>query len=666
MIHINGITIKNFRPYYGIKEFSFGKDDGVSIILGDNGVGKSSLIRAIKFVLFDEFENRDLFSIKNELNIIAWEEQNFEMYVSLDFRYNDSGYILKRIKRIRVNIHGEPQSDSNFESVVTLIKDNQVLSYDDTNLVLKNIVPRKIAEFILFEGETISKYKDLLDNNRNLEIYDSIRKILGVNTLENSLFDLSKFHENLITEKTKLIKESNKNESFRASLDQALVEKENYEKEKFRANKEREEKLIINDEYTKLLKSNSRTSDLMKNRDEINLEIKRVSNDIDSEVSKIKDLLKNYRFICNDLVKDMINNVSEEMTNLLQVDEKNRSMKNDLKSLQRILELKECQYCGGTIGETAIAEINKKISDIQRSIVILSEEDIEKIARFKSDMQILNDLLENQSSTQIYSRIKESNINITKKLIERDNLIQKKKDTSDQIDQIKGDIDIEKVISDLKKLTIEIKKLDEIIFDCEEKLRKIKSKVDELLSKSIEKIDLTNLDNRIKKTEFLKRIFVESIDKYSKQMRIKVQNDATTIFKQISENSDYDKLEFDEKYGLKLIDKHGRSVPNISSGYMTLITISLIYGLHKNSTLTGTIFLDAPFSVLTNFHRDNIIRTFQSLSPQVILLVYKDQIDLHELRNLMQGKLIKEYEIYQDSSENDSIYKTKIKEVQNG
>jgi hypothetical protein len=96
---------------------------------------------------------------------------------------------------------------------------------------------------------------------------------------------------------------------------------------------------------------------------------------------------------------------------------------------------------------------------------------------------------------------------------------------------------------------------------------------------------------------------------------------------------------------------------------MTLITISLIYGLHKNSSLTGTIILDAPFSVLTNFHRDRIINTFKDLSPQVILLVYKDQINIQDIREKMKDRLVKEIEIFQDKKTVDSLYKTIIKEV---
>ena len=145
-----------------------------------------------------------------------------------------------------------------------------------------------------------------------------------------------------------------------------------------------------------------------------------------------------------------------------------------------------------------------------------------------------------------------------------------------------------------------------------------------------DEVDLSDLNNKIETTKYILEIVNETIEKFSIEMRLKVQNDATDLFRRISHNDEYNELVFDEHYGLKLIDKSRRTVPNISSGYMTLITISLIYGLHRNSSLTGTIILDAPFSVLTDFHRERIISTFQELSPQVILLAYSDQINIEK------------------------------------
>ena len=189
MLHINKITIKNFRPYFGIQTFDFGKKKGLSIVLGDNGIGKTSLIKAIKFALYNEFDSVGSFKVKNEMNIIAWEQQDFHLFVALDFLYDDVQYILKRVVRNKSDVHN-PTSDFDFENTVTLIMNDTMLSKEDTKRMLKNIIPKEISEYILFEGETINKYKDLLDNDKNQEIYDSIRKILGIKILENSKIDL--------------------------------------------------------------------------------------------------------------------------------------------------------------------------------------------------------------------------------------------------------------------------------------------------------------------------------------------------------------------------------------------------------------------------------------------------------------------------------------------
>ena len=43
MLHITKITLNNYRPYYGVTEIDIGEEQGLSIIMGDNGIGKTSL-----------------------------------------------------------------------------------------------------------------------------------------------------------------------------------------------------------------------------------------------------------------------------------------------------------------------------------------------------------------------------------------------------------------------------------------------------------------------------------------------------------------------------------------------------------------------------------------------------------------------------------------------
>lgn len=662
MLHINSITIKNFRPYYGIKRFDFGEEDGLSIIMGDNGIGKSSLIRAFKYVLYDEFDNELEFKIKNELNIVAWEEQNFEMYVVLDFTYNNDDYILKRSRTMKANLL-QPKSDNDFLSSVMLNQNGKILSNAETERILKNIIPKKISEYILFEGETISRYKKLLDSNQNSEIYKSIRKILGLTVLENSLFDLETQLSIYESEKIKMAKENTSNEKIKKQLSGFNEERKNLLIEQ----KETKEKLAEAKEQLEnskqILKNNTSISNLMKEKTGYETEIKNAKESIISLKQMVKNKIKQYKSFSKEFVESELKGVPDEIIEIKNNVQFNKFKEEKIKQLEDVYLMEECQYCGNHMGDSERFNIEQKINELQKDLIAVEDERLILLYEHEEKMNALNNLISDVPDLE-KTFIKDQELMIQQNLIKIDGFKQSLKTTNEQIESLGGVGDLDEVVRAYSqaetKITIYNNTLDEI----NKSLGDVQSKIDNVSKKIIADIDLSVIESKINITKTLIKVFKLSIEEFSKKMRIKVQEDATELFKQISENKEYDRLEFDEHYGLKLLDRKNRVVPNISSGYMNLITISLIYGLHKNSTLTGTIVLDAPFSVLTEFHRENIISAFQKLSPQVILLVYKDQIDLYKIRKDMQGHLINEYEIYQDRSQVDSSYKTEIRRIE--
>lgn len=662
MLHINSITIKNFRPYYGIKRFDFGEEDGLSIIMGDNGIGKSSLIRAFKYVLYDEFDNELEFKIKNELNIVAWEEQNFEMYVVLDFTYNNDDYILKRSRTMKANLL-QPKSDNDFLSSVMLNQNGKILSNAETERILKNIIPKKISEYILFEGETISRYKKLLDSNQNSEIYKSIRKILGLTVLENSLFDLETQLSIYESEKIKMAKENTSNEKIKKQLSGFNEERKNLLTEQ----KETKEKLAEAKEQLEnskqILKNNTSISNLMKEKTGYETEIKNAKESIISLKQMVKNKIKQYKSFSKEFVESELKGVPDEIIEIKNNVQSNKFKEEKIKQLEDVYLMEECQYCGNHIGDSERFNIEQKINELQKDLIAVEDERLILLYEHEEKMNALNNLISDVPDLE-KTFIKDQELMIQQNLIKIDGFKQSLKTTNEQIESLGGVGDLDEVVRAYSQAETNITIYNNTLDEINKSLGDVQSKIDNVSKKIIADIDLSVIESKINITKTLIKVFKLSIEEFSKKMRIKVQEDATELFKQISENKEYDRLEFDEHYGLKLLDRKNRVVPNISSGYMNLITISLIYGLHKNSTLTGTIVLDAPFSVLTEFHRENIISAFQKLSPQVILLVYKDQIDLYKIRKDMQGHLINEYEIYQDRSQVDSSYKTEIRRIE--
>ena len=58
MFRIEKLVLQNFGAYYGKQEIEFPKDNGVCIVWGDNGFGKTTITNAFRYVLWDVIYGR--------------------------------------------------------------------------------------------------------------------------------------------------------------------------------------------------------------------------------------------------------------------------------------------------------------------------------------------------------------------------------------------------------------------------------------------------------------------------------------------------------------------------------------------------------------------------------------------------------------------------------
>lgn len=50
MLHFLGLSIENFGPYKGTQDIDFTAEDGVTLIWGNNGLGKTTLLNVFRYV----------------------------------------------------------------------------------------------------------------------------------------------------------------------------------------------------------------------------------------------------------------------------------------------------------------------------------------------------------------------------------------------------------------------------------------------------------------------------------------------------------------------------------------------------------------------------------------------------------------------------------------
>lgn len=77
---LNKIIIKNFRSYYG--ENSFELSDGLTLVIGDNGDGKTTFFEALEW-LFDTSKDNKSESIFPKCVKRKWELERVMKFLSL-------------------------------------------------------------------------------------------------------------------------------------------------------------------------------------------------------------------------------------------------------------------------------------------------------------------------------------------------------------------------------------------------------------------------------------------------------------------------------------------------------------------------------------------------------------------------------------------------------
>ena len=147
----------------------------------------------------------------------------------------------------------------------------------------------------------------------------------------------------------------------------------------------------------------------------------------------------------------------------------------------------------------------------------------------------------------------------------------------------------------------------------------------------------------------------DGLDKYRQYLKEQVQEDATKIFLNLTNNKEYTRLEINDNYGLNIIHESGKLISIRNAGLQHIVALSLIGALHQNAPLRGPIVMDSPFGRLDSEHEDNIIKYLPELANQVMLFVFDKEIDEQRARQNLGSSLLQEYKLERGNNTFETI-----------
>jgi exonuclease SbcC len=208
---IENLEMKNFKSH---KDTRIDFDTGITIIMGGNGSGKSSILEAISFALFKQHSSK-----KIEQLITLGDIKN-KLYIKLDFTSNGRTYRVTRERgktgskaTILIKDHGGFQQLASGDSQVT--QEIQSILEMDGDLFLNAVYVRQgeIADLV---DKTPSEKKQL------------IGKLLGIDSLEKAWKNMKSVIEEYAKEKIRLEGKLENTDSINEDIESITDEKNKY------------------------------------------------------------------------------------------------------------------------------------------------------------------------------------------------------------------------------------------------------------------------------------------------------------------------------------------------------------------------------------------------------------------------------------------------------
>lgn len=169
---IKDIVIKNFRSYYGENKFTF--SDGLTLVIGDNGDGKTTFFEALQW-LFETMVERNTIDNASEMRKSKLEiGESDEVYVAMTFDHDGEKRIEKSYTFTRTSDSSFSTSKIDFRGYQTSMSGRELV---DGKLLMNRCFDSFIQRFSMFKGEsTLNVFQDRTALKELVDKFSDVRK----------------------------------------------------------------------------------------------------------------------------------------------------------------------------------------------------------------------------------------------------------------------------------------------------------------------------------------------------------------------------------------------------------------------------------------------------------------------------------------------------------
>ncbi|MEH2267434.1 MAG: AAA family ATPase [Nostoc sp.] len=626
---LTSIKLCNFRSFYGTTPemlLAGGDVQNTTIIHGNNGSGKTSLLNAFTWVLYDKF-SAAFASIEQLVNKRALAEtqkgQAVECWVEIGWEHEGKRY---RVKRACRGYKNEGDFDAGKTQLTMWVgaddgKWNIPIQQPDD--IINQILPATLHQYFFFDGERI---EEIVRSDKKAEIAEATKIFLGVEVINRSIRHLGDAKKTLEND-LKAIGDSETKQLLRQQ-EKIERERERITKRQTEIKEELEYQQTFKKETSNRLRELSAAKELQERWQD--LESQKAANQ--EEYKKTKEALKKvisargYTVLLSETTsqfRGIINDLKQrgELTSGI-----SREFVSDLLNSQRCI-------CGAELheGNHSHTHVSNWLNKAGSSAV--EETAIRMIAQVDEIDKQATGFWEEVDREQ--TRINQLRQSISQIEGDLDNIQERlRKDANEEISSLQKRLDeIESKIDELNReqganqqqiaqLTTEIEGLNKQI--AKQKLNEDKQ---------------TLAQRRINATQDAIERLTEVRNRQEQQFRLQLEKRVQEIFTEISVTPYIPKIS--DKYELTLVENTTgvEAFVAASTGENQILSLSFIASIidkvrewsEKRKMMmipdssTFPIVMDSPFGSLDESSRRHIAKTIPQLANQLIVLVTKTQ-----------------------------------------
>lgn len=183
------LTISAFGPYAGETTIDFDNfgTQGLFLITGDTGAGKTTIFDAITYALFGKASGN---SRDDSMFRSTYAEPNVPTFVELQFEYGGKQYLVKRSpKQERPKTRGEGFTTQNAEALLQIGNESPITALKEVDAKLIEILGVNFSQYSQIAMIAQGQFRELLlaETKKRAEIFRSIFKTVGYVNLQKKL-----------------------------------------------------------------------------------------------------------------------------------------------------------------------------------------------------------------------------------------------------------------------------------------------------------------------------------------------------------------------------------------------------------------------------------------------------------------------------------------------